>query len=459
MTDQNKYLGKKRRKIFSIEKISHKRTPKNLTESNINLSPVNNLLSTKIKIDSTNYKFMEDLNEKYSSENQRHSLIGISKLVFEHLKQIESTTGNEVTEHIKKIFHTKKNDQFNEKNIQRRVYDAINVMCAAGLIKKNNKVIQFLKNKINQDNNFNNILNIKEKNEIKIEIKEKDDDFEDIAKEKTRELNEKRKILAKNFISLKFYEKIKILNESPQRKFQKKYDFPFDLIIHESSSKVRMTKKDDLTRILILSNHDFIHYSPYDIEKRLVSSDILSQINDNNLNNGNQIKSNSKKSTNDESLLEELYNHINLNNSINIDEQEEKKVEEQSNKIHIKDYRNINSLIQKDTKIANKKIINHNNKEQEKEELIIFNYLNNLKSFKDELIFNNSNNLVLNNSENNNINKDEMDMEKENDHSFIMFNKFRKNSNDSLISNSSCDNAIMKHNKGDGLSEIGLFTN
>ena len=57
MTDQNKYLGKKRRKIFSIEKISHKRTPKNLTESNINLSPVNNLLSTKIKIDSTNYKF------------------------------------------------------------------------------------------------------------------------------------------------------------------------------------------------------------------------------------------------------------------------------------------------------------------------------------------------------------------------------------------------------------------
>ena len=161
MSDHKKHLGKKRQKIFSIEKVYLKGTQKNLSKQKINLSPIGHLFSTKEKISSPSFKFnsnIDESQEKSPPENQRHSLISISKLVFDFLKQIENTTGNNVTEHIKNVLQPKKNDQSNQKNIQRRVYDAINVMCAVGLIKKNKQEIQFLK-KFNNSKN-NNIINI-----------------------------------------------------------------------------------------------------------------------------------------------------------------------------------------------------------------------------------------------------------------------------------------------------------
>ena len=97
MSDQKKYLGNKRQKIFSIEKNYSKRTPKILPKQKINLSPISQLFSTKKKSVSQSFKNNSNLNEsqeKLSNENQRHSLIGISNLVFEYLKHIESTTGN-----------------------------------------------------------------------------------------------------------------------------------------------------------------------------------------------------------------------------------------------------------------------------------------------------------------------------------------------------------------------------
>ena len=75
--------------------------------------------------------------------------------MYDFLKSIVHTTGNEVTSHIKNIIQTKSNNQPNQKNIQRRVYDAINVICAAGLIKKNKQEIQFINYK-SQLNNINN---------------------------------------------------------------------------------------------------------------------------------------------------------------------------------------------------------------------------------------------------------------------------------------------------------------
>ena len=201
MNDHKKYMGKKRQKIFSIEKIYPKRTPKNLPKQKIKLSQISHLFATKTKESQTSFKLnsnFEESHEKLTSENQRHSLISISKLVFEYLKQTENTTGNEVTEHIKNVLQPKKNDQSNQKNIQRRVYDAINVICAAGLIKKNKQEIQFLKkgkndvhNIININNNINNINNINEKNNIKIEIKEESADPEEKIKKKMTELIER----------------------------------------------------------------------------------------------------------------------------------------------------------------------------------------------------------------------------------------------------------------------------
>ena len=471
MSDHKKYLGKKRQKIFSIEKICSKRTPKNLPKQKMNFSSIPHLFATKPKLSSLPFKFNSNLDEsqdKLSTENQRHSLISISKLVFQYLKQIENTTGNDVTEHIKNELQPKKNDQSNQKNIQRRVYDAINVMCAIGLIKKNKQEIHFLK-KINKENNKINYNNINENNNINIEIKQDSTDSEEKIKDSTNELDEKRKILIKKYLTVKFYEKFHKLNDSiPQRRCQKKMEFPFDIIKYDTSSPIKITSKEDLTRYLIVSNSGFIHLTPYDIIKILITPDILIKLNENNNNITNKInqnKSNSKKSTNDESIIDDL--NLNLNNNLNnnliIKEEEEKKNEEDPKKIKILNdsFNNNNCIIPNNTQIVinnsndNNNIINIEN--SEKDDNLTFNYLKKLKIFRDELLYNEFSQFGTNNNENIENNKEEIEnnFEKENENTFTE-HRFRKNSNISYVSNLYDDNVI-KQNKGDCMSEIGLF--
>ena len=139
MSEKRKYLGKKRRKIFVIEKsLISQGTPKNLSVENENLSPIENIITSEelptIKSSKINLNLSKK-NEKNNLKIQKHSLINISNLVYDFLKKTVHTTGNDVTTHIKNIIQSN-NNQPNQKNIQRRVYDAINVMCAVGLIKK-----------------------------------------------------------------------------------------------------------------------------------------------------------------------------------------------------------------------------------------------------------------------------------------------------------------------------------
>ena len=47
MSEQRKFLGKKRKKIFVIEKTFSQRTPKNLSIEKINLSPVDNIFTSE----------------------------------------------------------------------------------------------------------------------------------------------------------------------------------------------------------------------------------------------------------------------------------------------------------------------------------------------------------------------------------------------------------------------------
>ena len=468
MSDRKKHLGKKRQKIFSIEKIYLKGTPNKFSKQKINLSSISHLFPTKEKISSPSFKFnsnSDETQEKLIPENQRHSLISISKLVYEYLRQVLNTTGNNVTEYIKNALQPKKNDQSNQKNIQRRVYDAINVMCAVGLIKKNKQEIQYL-NKFNNVKN-NNIINIKnniningvvnEKSNLNIEPKDESLDIEEQIKVKNKELEEKRKILIKLFITLKFYEKYTKLNEAyAQRKYQKKIDFPFDLIKYDNSSPIKITSKEDSTRYLILSNSNFVHYSPYDIIKGLTSQDILNELNESNSNdnNSNQNKSNRKKSTNDESILDEAKINNNINGSFNLNEdKEEKKIEKDQKKIKILNdsFNNYSCILPDESKI------NNNTNSKEKTENDVFNYLKNLKIFKDELTSNDINQIQINNNINNEKDKEEIEnnFEKENDNIFTE-HRFRKNSNLSYVSNLYEENP-MKQNKGDYISEIGLY--
>jgi hypothetical protein len=77
--------------------------------------------------------------------------------------------------------------------------------------------------------------------------------------------------------------------------------------------------------------------------------------------------------------------------------------------------------------------------------------------FKDELTLNESNQIQLNDNVNNENYKEEIDnnFEKDNDNIFTE-HRFRKNSNLSYVSNIYEDSA-MKQNKGDCMSEIGLY--
>ena len=450
MSEQRKYLGKKRQKIFKIEKSFSQRTPKNLSIEKVNLSPIEHLFSSEeipsIKSYKLNLNLLEK-NEKNSSKIQKHSLINISKYVYDFIKRTIHTTGNEVTSHIKDIIETKSNNQPNQKNIQRRVYDAINVICAVGLIKKNKQEIQFINYK-NKENNINRGINLNEEKE-----EEKSNEIEEKIKNKKNELEEKRKILIKNYLTLKFYEKYNKLNEMyPQRQFEKKLEFPFDLIKYDNSSPIKITSKEDSSRYLLLSNSEFIHLTPYDIIKTLIAYDIFLKMND-NISNVSQNKSNMKKSTKGNSLIDEANYNLDNNSLFNI-EQEKNVIEEspKKNKIYLENISQMNYENSKETKAKKSK--------REKDYDFVFEYLRNIKSFVDEI-----NSYSIHKKKEDDIESNEELKEPQEEPEINYYkdninifkeNRIRKNSNFSNWSNLYDDNDFKKSNE-ELISEIEVF--
>ena len=423
MSEKRKYLGKKRRKIFVIEKsLISQGTPKNLSVENENLSPIENIITSEelptIKSSKINLNLSKK-NEKNNLKIQKHSLINISNLVYDFLKKTVHTTGNDVTTHIKNIIQSN-NNQPNQKNIQRRVYDAINVMCAVGLIKKNKQEIKFINYK-NKNNAIKSINNINEEKE-----EEKSDETQEKINEKNNELQEKRNQLIKSYLTLKFYEKYNKLNKTnPLRMYENKLEFPFDLIIYDKTSDFHMQSKDDSSRYLLLSNSEFLHLNPYEIIKKLISYDIFLKLNE-NLNNVSENKSNSKKSTKSNSLIEEANSNID------------------KNKLISENYSQLNY-----TKKS----------KEEKDEDFIFEYLRNIKIFVDEII----NNFSIqrkkeneNNDETNKLEEEPDNIFEEKSINFLTGKKIRKNSNISNWSNFNEHNENNKINE-DSISEITYF--
>ena len=449
MSEQRKYIGKKRRKIFSIEKYYSQMTPKNVLKEKVNSSSIESIIPSEEVQTSNPYKLilnLNEINEKNSLEIQKHSLINISRLVFEFLKTVGHTTGNEVTNHIKNVIYSKNNNQPNQKNIQRRVYDAINVMCAAGLIKKNRQEIQFIKNKAEESN----LNDIDEGNEQKKKKeKEKKDEIDEKIKQKSSELEEKNKKLIENYLTLKFYEKYIKLNETcPQRKFQQKLEFPFDIIKYDSSYPIKITQKEDSSRYLLLSNSEFEHLTPYDIIKKLISPDIFLKLNE-NIHNMSENKSNGKKSTNDNSLIDEA--NINMESLFNSD-QEENKVEEspKKKKVFPGNFTKIKYVIPKES--ANKK------RKEEKEDDLVFDYLKNSKSFINDIINSIPPQAEANDNENDErkINEEEAQNFFEKENAIFTEKRPRKNSDISDWSNLYGENEN-KSKKEDLISEIEIF--
>ncbi len=89
-------------------------------------------------------KLIIDDSDNYSinSKSNPNSLISISKEVHHYLKEMVESKGSSVTEYILSQLR-KSQTNLSFKNIQRRVYDAINVMSAVGILKKDKNDLIF----------------------------------------------------------------------------------------------------------------------------------------------------------------------------------------------------------------------------------------------------------------------------------------------------------------------------
>ena len=186
-----KFIGQKRNRIFAIEKYEKENENEEKTE--------------KVK-------------------RPKYSLIEISKLVLDYIKKEKNKTGNEITEHILKAFKPEKNEKI-QKNIQRRVYDAINIMNAAGLIQKNKQQIKYipLKEKNKNENNFKNAikLNFNEINEEEV-MKEKKA-LEEEYLQKLNQLNMLRQVLLEKYIKLQNYQNNININNKKEKNIKNNY--------------------------------------------------------------------------------------------------------------------------------------------------------------------------------------------------------------------------------------------
>jgi len=119
---------------------------------------------------------MQNLNNSpidYKKDNP-NSLIQISKEVYSFLSQKLNAKCNNVTDHILNKIVKENLVHLRFKNMQRRVYDAINVMHAVGVIEKNKSNLRFITktNQMKKDNENNNSDLAKYENIIK-SLKEK----------------------------------------------------------------------------------------------------------------------------------------------------------------------------------------------------------------------------------------------------------------------------------------------
>ena len=250
----NEFLNKKRT-IFKISKIPKLKLNKISFENEIEITNLNNNLEEESEIND-------------QKEITRNSLISISKEVYKFIKQKHYTKGSDVTNHILEVLSSKK-AKLNYKNIQRRVYDAINVMCAIGLINKEKGNITFISNDdkiLNKENsniiNFNKENNLENNQDIKINL------IKNNIKEKQNEL-------ISNFCREYFYKKLFDMNQNQYKRSTTidKLDFPFYIITLENGCNYKIKQNEDNSRVVIFSDKPYTIINPDNIIKKLIKKD------------------------------------------------------------------------------------------------------------------------------------------------------------------------------------------
>ena len=247
------YLNKKRA-IFKITKVpkmkfQYKSIIKQIKQ---NTKPKNN--------------FIQEI-ENDHKEITRNSLISISKEVYKFIKQKHYTKGSDVTNHILDVLSSKK-AKLNYKNIQRRVYDAINVMCAIGLINKEKGNITFISNdEKNINNDKINNVNLNKEN-----FDNNQDTNIDFIKSN---IKEKQNELVTNFCREYFYKKLIEMNQNQFKRSTTidKLEFPFYIITLENGCNYKIKQNDDNSRVVIFSDKPYTILNPDNIIKRLIKKD------------------------------------------------------------------------------------------------------------------------------------------------------------------------------------------
>ena len=199
--------------------------------------------------------------------------------LFKFIKIKRNTKGSDVTSHILDVL-SKKGSNLNYKNIQRRVYDAINVMCAIGLISKEKGNIIFLGSKDCEDNclSTNNSSKVRSNDSIFPEYFEQNESDKEI-KDIQNTINEQKNELIKLFIERYFYDKIVNLNQNDFKKSGciDKLEFPFYLVTVDKKNELKVKQNDLNTKVVIYSKSDIKLYKPYDIIKILCENDFTKE--------------------------------------------------------------------------------------------------------------------------------------------------------------------------------------
>lgn len=152
---------RKPKKIFKISKVEKKvkfhklnnkknefSINKEFYQTNDEINNLNNIQDREKleNINSSNLNQCSGENDEEESlnicNNNPNSLISISKEVYCYLKKMKNSKGSSVTEYILQNLKTSQGS-LSFKNIQRRVYDAINVMNAVGIIFKQKNNLHF----------------------------------------------------------------------------------------------------------------------------------------------------------------------------------------------------------------------------------------------------------------------------------------------------------------------------
>ena len=305
------FLTKKKKSIFQIIKIQKKQKLDNkiVISNDFNDNNQNNSLNESLSV--------FDIEKKDSTKN---SLISISREVFKFIKIKRNTKGSDVTSHILDVL-SKKGSNLNYKNIQRRVYDAINVMCAIGLISKEKGNIIFLGSKDCEDNclSTNNSSKVRSNDSIFPEYFEQNESDKEI-KDIQNTINEQKNELIKLFTERYFYDKIVNLNQNDFKKSGciDKLEFPFYIVTVDKKNELKVKQNDLNTKVVIYSKSDIKLYKPYDIIKILCENDFTKE----NLENLKKNEKGENKKKNEEIIqyiIENklIDNYYHMNNKIN----------------------------------------------------------------------------------------------------------------------------------------------